>query len=59
MVHLRNNIRSILRQVSEIVFNHTNLAWELLLVVDIVLAPCHEMFNVFWCGHLRRALVIA
>jgi len=36
----------------------TNSAWKYLLVVDIALNPCHEMFNVLWSWHLGGSLVV-
>jgi len=28
------------------------------LIVNVALDPAHQMFDISWCGHLRRAFVV-
>ena len=37
---------------------YTDTAGEHLLIVDVGLHPCHQVFDVLRCGHLGRSLVV-
>jgi hypothetical protein len=36
----------------------TYSAWKVLLIVDIVLAPLHQVLDVLWCWHLCWSLIL-
>ena len=37
---------------------YANATWEHLLVIDVGLHPCHQVLDVFGCGHLGRPLIV-